>query len=151
MVHALCQSCLQPYRLMISPEEVPLIRQISENGGHTAPCPRQCGGSINLVGDPAIDALTENARLKDPMTITGTELYRAVNGSGLPDELPKNVETIEAMLVAHKVEGVVIEAAVDGRMYLHELHLANGTAIHLTSGLKGAEVLKITRRGANAG
>jgi len=149
MHHALCQTCLQPYRLMISASEVNLIRQISDSSGHTAPCPRKCGGTINLVGDATIDAMTE--KLKPPMSITGVELFRAVNGMGLPDEIVKDIDTFQALLIASKVVGAVVDLAGEGRIYLHELHLENGMTIHLSAGLKGAEVLKITKRGVPHG
>lgn len=150
MIHSLCHACFQPYRLMVSPEEIQLLRQISENDGHTAKCPRLCGGSINILGDPSIDNLVEKAQLKEPLSITGTELYRAVNGMGLADELPKNIESLEAILSKNKVTKADIEVTEDGHFYLHELHLENGLIVHLTSGLKGAEVLKITRGISNA-
>lgn len=151
MVHALCQTCLQPYRLMIAASEVSLIKQVAAEDGRTAPCPRQCGGSINLVGDPGIDALTENARLREAMTLTGTELYRAVNGAGLPDEIPTDGDTIRSHLLANRVGGLLLEIGEGGKYYLHELHLENGVILHLTAGLKGAEVLKITKRVSDVG
>jgi len=144
MVHSLCQSCLQSYRLMIVPEEIQLIKQIADETGHLAPCPRLCGGTINLVGEPGIEKVIEGVRLREPLTITGTELYRAVNGAGLPDEVNVRVEVVCAFLESCKVVGVKTETN-NGKVYLHELTLDNGVTLHLSAGIKGAEILKMTK------
>jgi hypothetical protein len=144
IVNSLCNSCLQPFLLIIEPSEVHLIKEISDELGETCPCPRLCGGSINLVGDPVIKTMTTDRRMKEPMTVTGRQLYQAVLGMGLPDEVPKSMETVDSLLRANKIVKTLIEEH-SGKLYLHELHLENGVVLHLASGLKGAQVLKVTR------
>jgi len=142
MIHSICSHCLQQYRLMVSPREQGLVLQVSSEEGKECPCPRLCGGSINLTGSGP--AAPESAALRDPITMTGAELYRAVNGLGMADEIPKSKETVESVVKANRVKDVLIEES-SGRFYLHELHLENGLIVHLAGGLRGAEVLKITR------
>lgn len=143
IVFSLCQKCLQPFELNIQPGDVHLIKQISTHEGMMAPCPRQCGGGINLVGDQVVDALAGD-HLKSIMKITGTELYQAVNGMGLPDEIPHEAGIVTSLLVANRVRAVVTEKA-NGKTYLHEIILDNGYTIHLAAGARGAHVLKVTK------
>lgn len=144
IINSLCNSCLQPFRLIIEPADVSLVKEISDENGETCPCPRLCGGSINLVGDQVIKSMSEDRRLREPMVVSGKQLYQAVMGIGLPDEVPKSVETVDSLLRANRVVKVSIEEH-DGRLYLHELQLENGSVVHLASGMKGAQVLKVTR------
>ena len=64
IINSLCNSCLQPFRLIIEPADVSLVKEISDEAGETCPCPRMCGGSINLVGDPVIKTMSDDRRLK---------------------------------------------------------------------------------------
>lgn len=127
----------------MEPAHVEIVTLLSKDGV-TVPCPRLCGGSINIRRDPAIEAMATDGRLKQPISLNAFQVYQAVNGMGMPDEIPKDVKTIEAMLLSSKVIEVdVVES--DGRFYLNELRLANGITIHLASGLRGAQVLKLTK------
>lgn len=142
IVRSLCNTCFQPYELMLEVSELELIKQIADSQGHTATCPRLCGGRINLSGDPSIGAMA--GMLKQPLHLSGTQLYQAVNGMGLPDELPQTEIGIVSLLKANKV----VDASVEewgGRFFLNELHLEGGVVVHLASGTKGAQVLKITQ------
>lgn len=141
MIHTMCPTCRQSYRLMLSSREHELLQQIASSDGTECDCPRLCGGKIPLVGPTKVD---EAVPPRDPITLSGAELYRAVNGMGMADEIPKNRETVEALIKANRASGVIVEEA-GGRFYLHELHLENGLVVHLAAGLRGAEVLKITR------
>ncbi len=145
IINSLCNSCLQPYRILIEISDVELIKQISDENGITCKCPRLCGGRINLIGDPTISLMADDPRLKDPLHITGRELYCAVNGLGLPDEIPKSQDIVFALMKANTVEGISIEET-NGRLYLHEINLQNGITIHLGSGAFGAQILKITKK-----
>lgn len=78
------------------------------------------------------------------MRVTGKQLYQAVNGLGLPDEIPSSVEVLEALLVGSDVVETITEE-FNKAVFLHEIKLKNGSTIHLGAGLKGAQVLKITR------
>ena len=78
------------------------------------------------------------------MAVTGRQLYQAVLGMGLPDEVPKSTEMVDSILRANRVVKVSVEEH-EGKLYLHELHLENGSVVHLASGMKGAQVLKVTR------
>lgn len=145
---SLCNTCLQPYQLMVGPGEVPLIKQIASEDGTTCPCPRSCSGHINLVGDPTITAMAEDRRLREPLTLTGKQLYQAVQGLGLPDEIPKEVDVIDSVFRANMVVKVDLEQH-QGKIYLHEIHFENGMVIHLASGHKGAQILRVDKGAAN--
>lgn len=144
IIHSLCNSCLQPFELAISVSEVSLVKEITDEDGATCPCPRLCGGRINLVGDAVISEMAADRRLRDPIRVTGKQLYQAVNGLGLPDEIPSSKEVLEALLVGSDVVGTVTEE-FNRVLFLHEIKLKNGFVIHLGAGLKGAQVLKITK------
>lgn len=142
----LCQSCLQPFELSVAPSEVPLIKDICDVKGELCPCPRLCGGKINLKGDETLKAMATDPRLKPSMKLSGTELYQAVNGMGLPDEIVRDPLVIESLLKSQPI--VDVDLVLDDsskRVFLLELKLKNGVTIHLTGGVHGAEVLKITK------
>jgi len=143
MIRSLCNSCMQPFEISVEVAEVSLVKEITDDAGLFCPCPRLCGGKINLVGDATIEEMSKDRRLKDPMRISGRELYRAVNGLGLPDEFPNSTEVISSFIQGG-VEEVDIEE-FQGKFFIHELKLKNGSVLHLGAGLKGAQVLKITR------
>lgn len=88
--------------------------------------------------------------MKEPLHITGLQLYQAVNGLGLPDEIPKDSIIVESLLKANKLTGVAVEE-VNGRTYLHELKFENGVTLHLGAGQRGAQVLKLTKARTNDG
>ena len=144
IVNSLCNTCMQAYQILVETRDISLLKQIATEDGTLCKCPRLCGGFINLVGDQTITAMTSDPRLKAPMKITGSELYKAVNGAGLPDEIPQSKETVEAILKANKVVAAKVED-LDGRLYLHEVELEGGLVVHLASGLRGAQVLKVTK------
>lgn len=142
ILNSACQTCFQRYRILIESRERELIKQIADKKGLTCPCPRSCGGTINLIQDAGIEAVMRGKQFKEPIHLTGTELYKAVNGAGLPDELPK-LGMVAPLLLAYKVKNVEVEE-IDGQVFLHELVLDNGSTVHLTAGLRGAQVVKIT-------
>ncbi len=141
IIHSACATCLRSFSLMIEPADVSLVKEIADDDGDSCPCPSMCGGTINLVGPPKVP---ENVQLKDTINLTGRQLYQAVNGLGLPDELPRTGETVEAALFSNTVTKAVIEEH-QGKVYLHELHLDTGDVLHLASGSKGAQVFKIVK------
>jgi hypothetical protein len=141
---AVCNACMQPFVLDLEPEDKPLLAQVTleDPEGMLCRCPRLCGGRINLVPDPTIELMSKS--LREPLHLTGKELYVAVHGLGLPDEVVRTVETVEAMLKAHKIVGVDLEAVNDA-VFLHELKLESGVTIHLSAGARGAQVFKMTK------
>ena len=72
------------------------------------------------------------------------QLYQAVNGLGLADEVPKDMTVIDSVLKANKIVSIDLQEA-NGNYYLNELRLEGGIIVHLTSGARGARVLKITK------
>lgn len=152
ILKSLCNSCLQPYKLLIETRDVPLIKEIADETGKMAKCPKLCGGMINLVGEPNISALTDSDKLKPTISINGTQLYKAVMGAGLPHEIPHEADIVEAMLLAKRVVGMSLETVKYGdgppEIYLHELKLEGGVVLHFTMGQRGSRVLKITKEGA---
>lgn len=150
IINSLCNTCLQPFTIILTADDARLVKQIADESGHTAPCPRMCGGHINLIGDPVISSMAEDPRLREPMTITGLELFQAVGGMGLPDEIPKDLTVIEALLKSNPIKTVSLEKnEVNGKFYLHEMHLEGGIVFHLAAGARGAQILKITKERAN--
>jgi len=145
IVNSVCSTCLQPFKILIQVSDVELVKQISTNEGRTCPCPRLCGGEINLVGE---SELMEGIRLRDPVELTGIQLFQAVGGLGLADEIPKDLMVIDSLLKANRVESVDLEE-VGGNFYIHEIRLHGGMTVHLASGARGAKVLKITKEAPN--
>lgn len=143
IVTTLCNSCLQSFELQVSSEETYLLREIMGEDS-TIDCPRLCGGKILFSSTKGLANMANDPRLRDPVRLTGKELYKAVKGVGLPDEVPSSKEVVEALLVANQVIGAEIEV-VGKRIFLHELRLKNRTILHLSSGKHGCEVVKITR------
>lgn len=146
IVLSTCTTCFQPYKLLIQASDVGLVKEISTKEGKACPCPRRCGGEINLVGEAA--GIPENTNLREPIEITGLQLYQAVGGLGLPDEMPKDKEIVTSLLKGNKVSQVIVDEA-NGSLFLHSIGLDNGVTIHLTSGARGARVLKITKESPN--
>lgn len=144
IIRTVCNTCLSSFQLLVEASDVELVKQIADDKGQTCPCPRLCGGRIFLTHDPVGRALANDPRLRPALPISGKELFQAVNGLGLPDEVPVGVEIIEAMLKSSKVSSVSVQL-MRGHVYLHELHLENGITLHLTAGPHGAEVLKMTK------
>lgn len=142
-INSLCNTCFQSYELLIEASDIDLLRQITDESGHTAKCPRLCGGTINVVGDRVISEMTLDRRIREPMQISGKELYRAVNGMGLRDEIPLSKDVVE-MLLNTQLRSFELDMQ-DGKIYLTELKFEGGRTLHLTSGARGAQVLKITK------
>ena len=142
LIHSICNLCFQPFNLVIEMSEIELIKQVSDEKGMTAPCPRLCGGRVNLVGSPSPE--TALNAVKMPMTVTGREFFKAVMGAGLPDEIPVSAEVVSGMLKSGKITNIKADQ-VDGAIYLHEIELDHSVILHLASGSRGATVLKVTK------
>lgn len=141
ILFTLCNSCLQPFQVTIRPEDKALVESLPDKDG-LAPCPRQCGGKISF--DHEIQDFAKDKRLRKPLHVTGKELYQAVHGMGLPDEVTDDPDIIEALFKANRIASVKMEQAM-GRLFMHEILLDNGMVVHLSAGAKGAQVLKVTR------
>lgn len=139
-----CSACLQPLELILESTDLALVRQMSEDEGASVPCPRLCGGQVSLRHDPTLELVKQGMALRETVFLSGKELYRAVNGAGLPDELPVDSAIVRAMLISNRTVRVDIEEA-HGKLYLHEIHLEGGVTIHLAAGLRGSQVLKVTK------
>jgi hypothetical protein len=144
-IHSLCNSCLQAYDLEFTSVDKDLIGQIEVQAG-MARCPRHCGGLINIGPVQEFKhVVTEGNRLfKDPIHLTAQELYAAIYGNGLPDEIPRDIDVVESLMIAHKVVGTTLEMAPTGEIYLHSLKLSNDVTVHLGGGM-GPRVVKITK------
>lgn len=144
ILNTVCNSCLSSFQLLVEASDIELIKEISDEKGESCPCPRLCGGRIFLLKDPTVDLMSKDKRLKDPLHISGKELYKAVHGLGLPDEIPTESVVVESMLKSAAVTAVSVQE-IHGKVYLHEIRLANGVTLHLGSGQYGAHVLKMTK------
>jgi hypothetical protein len=146
IVRSGCSTCFQTYNLLIQVSDLELVKQVSTDDGRSCPCPRKCGGEINLIGEPLISP--EKFQLREAIELTGLQLFQAIGGMGLPDEVPKSAAVIDSILRANKVMGVDLDE-VDGIFYLNELRLDGGIVLHMTAGARGARVLKITKERPN--
>ena len=140
IIYSVCNSCYQSFSLTVMPGHTELMNQIRDEDEITCPCPRLCGGKINIVNIPELS----NASRTPPMVITAQELYQAVNGMGLPDEIPSDPLVVDALLRANKIAKTVMEE-VNGRVYIHEVVLENGVVVHFASAARGACILKTTK------
>jgi hypothetical protein len=129
---------------LLDPGDLQLIRQIANDSGNAVPCPKLCGGTINVIMDPGISVLASDPRLRNPINLTGKQLYKAVMGAGLPDELPTDANVVYGLLQSIEVKSALVEK-IGSDVYLHELKLAGGITIHLAAGPRGAKVLKIVK------
>lgn len=145
MIRSFCQTCFQPFTIQTLPgrDNLALLHQTMDKDGF-GPCPRLCGGKINLTNNEAIEKLMTSVKLRDPLNLTLTQYYQAANGLGCPDEIPKDADILQPLLKSAQVEGMVMDIAPGG-LYIHEIHFDNGFVLHLTAGSKGAMVLKVTK------
>lgn len=141
IIKTFCNTCGSAFDIMVSPLEVTLVRDVMDKNSQ-ALCPRMCGGKVLL--DPSVDLTPMTGILKAPVTLTGREFYKAVHGAGMPDEIPKSVETTEALLLSKRVVGVDAEQRNE-RIYITKLKLEGGLVMYLTAGVFGAVVTKITK------
>ena len=143
IIRSLCNTCFQVFEIRTEPEQTPLLKALIAED-LTCACPRLCGGRINIVNSTNIDALAGDPRLKPPLPLSVPELFRAIRGAGLPDEIPQSFELGVALFKAHPVKSVMMEQ--DGKnIYLHEIRFEDGSVMHLAAGQRGAQVLKITK------
>jgi hypothetical protein len=147
MIVTACNACYQRYEILVRPHEQHLIASLGDADGLCA-CPRLCGGKVLLRTDPGFLEVLKNMALAPTISITGTELYQATNGLGLPDEIPKDTSVLDALMKEKVIEDLVWEQA-DGRFYLHEMKLSSGFRVHLSAGGRGAQVLKVTKEKTN--
>lgn len=120
----------------MTPDEAVLLDQIEKDG--LAECPRLCGGNVPVKSSVDISSM------KEPLTLSLTELYQAINGYGLPDEIQTDPLVVESLLKSSRVMSVSAELS-GKRVILNSMTLENGATIHLVSSAKGACVLKITK------
>ena len=141
-IFSVCNTCFQTYSLITEQEYTALLKSLEELGGSLAKCPRLCGGKINIVPVEELK-LPKNRMFKEPLELTVKELYAAIHGNGLPDEIPKDVLVVEAMLLSSKIKKVETDTIHSG-IYLNSLTLENGVTIHLGGGI-GPRVVKVTK------
>ena len=149
IILSMCNSCMSRFEILVEPKQVHLIKAVSDKKGTVAKCPRLCGGMINLVGSPGLDSVWKSAKgkaFKAPLKITALELYQAIGGLGLPDEVANDPDVMKSMLLSSRIVGVDLEKeSSNDTYYLHEIRLENGVTFHLGSGLRGASVIKMTK------
>lgn len=145
---SLCSRCYQAFIISFENGDSVLFEQMQPEYtkdkpiGNWVVCPRKCGGFLTPLNDAEV-------RLKSPafshaMSVTVKELYKAVFGGGLPDEVPKDLDAINALLLVHRVNETILEE-VNGFFYLHGLKLNNGFTVHLGGSPHGACIVKITK------
>lgn len=143
IILSLCNSCLQPFQVTLLPREVDLLKTVVDDNG-LCDCPKKCGGKISISRNETMHSMGSDQRLKAPIPLTGMELYQAVMGTGLPAEIARDPVVVDALLKSNRVVKTDM-TETNGKIYLNEIHLENGTVIHLTSGARGAQVLKLTK------
>jgi hypothetical protein len=133
-----CDKCFQAFEIDLNSTEVPMLQDLVDEN-KTVSCPRGCGGRVPMSDD-------ENAlRGRHPIHLSGLSLYQALHGAGLPDEIPCDINVLAALLKANTVINVSVEEH-NKKIYLHEIDMSDGSTIHLAAGLKGALVMKITKK-----
>jgi len=145
ILRSACETCFQRFLISIEEDAVGLLSDL-KGDDDLCMCPRLCGGMINVSRDSAIELVIDSLsskQVKEPIHLTVKELYRAVHGGGLPDELPKSGYATNKLLEGQIIKKVVLDDRGDGEVYLQELVLGNGLIIHMSSGLFGAQILKI--------
>ena len=85
-----------------------------------------------------------------PHELTSDEFWTASNGFGLPDEIVVGVESVQAMLLAHKVVAVDLEETDTKRAEVKNIKLDNGVTLHFAASGGGAVIFKATREKKNA-
>lgn len=148
-IGSVCNSCFQLYSLVIEPEDTELLGTFTE--GQLAPCPRQCGGRINVTAVKELKVPKESRMYKEPIEITVKELHAAIFGNGLPDEIPRDPLVVESMLLSHRIKSVELRDSgpIKGAaIYLDSVLLENGVRVHLGGGM-GARVVKLTKEAPN--
>ena len=143
ITRSICNGCLQVYEISSESTDTHLLKEIVQEDMMCV-CPRLCGGRINILSSSAITMMATDPRLREPMHLSAKELFKAVKGGGLPEEIPKSAEVVELLFAASKVKEVKLQS-LGTRIFMHEIHFENGQILHLSSGLRGAEVLKITK------
>lgn len=144
IIISVCNSCLQCLRLNLTPADKDLLTQIEVAPG-MCKCPREgCTGIINLMPVTEFTHLEGKVALTDNVIeLTAKELYAALYGNGLPDEIQRDPTVVEALLKANRVIEAQVEKTSSGSVYLHTITLENGLIIHLGGGM-GPRVVKIT-------
>lgn len=143
LIRSVCNTCFQAYVLRISDSEKSLLSEILDASGESCPCPRNCGGSIPLQNSQEFTDM--HAILREPLSITGTELYQAVNGLPLPDEVVKDLEVVKHLSRPENVKYITLSEH-DGQVYVSDISLNDGMKLHLTAGPRGALLFKITKQ-----
>lgn len=149
-IRSICNSCFQAFEIACAPQnpaDDSVVSAMLADGllvEGMLPCPKGCGGRINFFADETIDQLVLGPNMREPLSLTVAELYKALHGGGLPEEIPKSAEVVDALLRANMIASADVEER-SGRVYLHVLRLSNGLNIHLSPGVYGAQVTKIVR------
>lgn len=136
-----CNTCIHGFEVVVTPEDSSLFESLV-GATKTCKCPKLCGGSILLTNDYLLIDMYDKVDRKT--RITASELYKAVHGVGLPDEIVKDAIVVESLLKANLIDAVKTEER-NGRVYIHEIALDNGVSLHLAAGSAGAVVFKITK------
>ena len=135
---SICNKCFQRYQLIEKDEDQHLLLELREVKPRVT-CPRCNHGHCNLVLVPELE------KIKGPcLSLTIKQFYQATHGMGLPDEMLPATE-LNHFLLNRELSDAVLEER-NGKVYLHELAFKDGTVVHLSAGLFGAQVLKVTKR-----
>jgi hypothetical protein len=134
---ATCATCKSAFEIRFEkPSDISLLSHMLVNGQVDCVCPRKCTGRIAQQAQFAEGVF--------PLSVTVQELFQAVSGMPLPDEVPKSAIFVLSLLKSERV----LEARCEeegGSIFLHSITLTNGCTIHLCASGRGPQVLKITR------
>ena len=141
-----CDSCLTVVRFVDDPQVCQSFLEHSIwEGGY--PCVRQCGAKMTRIpgGEWETWKSSHDEGILKLYELSMAELFRAMSGFGLPDELQVEPEYVKALLLSNPITDLLLQRSDSGRTVIKRLDLKNGLSIHLASSPRGATVYKITR------
>lgn len=143
-----CDSCLQVIRVQGDPEE--LCRLIAQNPTwkDRLPCVNSgCSGPLKLLTEDVLALLSNvlEPGLIGVVDLTPREMFQALCGFGLPEEVGQAPEVVVALLRSTSISDVAVRISPSGRTIIDRLDLSNRLSIHLAASPDGAVAFKITR------
>lgn len=141
-----CDACLMAVIVVGDPDDIRRLITHHPMWKDGLPCVREGCLEKMYQLDVLPDMLRSQANVLEQVELTPEELFRAMGGFGLPEEIGFAPEMVRALLLSSKVVGMSADKVVSGRVILDRLDLEDGTSLHLASSRQGPVVFKVTRR-----
>jgi hypothetical protein len=142
----ICSGCGAVFRVLetdpMSSDCVQLVGPKSEWWPDRYTCPR-CGAQAAGADENSLPRSVQTASVVD---LTPIEMFSAMSGFGLPDELPSSVENIAETLKGSPVKRVVGQNVPNtGRCSVDFIELVNGVRVYFGASVHGAVVYRIVK------